>query len=337
MSFCGLIGIGKNSFSSSLTKGIQEIMNTNNKKFRKSTIVIPALALMVLTAGASATGAVAWFKATREVSATASTFTAASLTSALTITAKKGQGTEVVTKTVDQKSVATPDISLGTNYLCDASYDASDTQGDTIGKLYRSVLDPNNGSVTAFAVVPANGYDTTKVTNDGQHHIFYAVDWTYTFTYSTTNPDGSALLFDLSSTFDKNENVAAGFRIAFNNNDKTTYRVWANDEIYSYVNGTSSASTSTYPSTNIVQGDTTRVEDSSATATAAVNLPGYLGKFTSGDNAVTSIEIKCTAWYEGTDEAAVNNTKLAAGNPAIKASMKFYVRDLKRDLKKASV
>lgn len=301
-------------------------MNTNNKKFRKSTIVIPALALMVLTAGASATGAVAWFTATRQVTANASTFTAASTTSALTIEAAAGQGTTVATNKID--------VSVGTNYLCDASYDASYAQGTTIGKLYRSVLDDDGGNPTGFAEVSADGYDTQKKTNDGQHEIFYAVNWTYTFTYSTTNPAGSALLFDLSSTFSSAEKTAAGFRIAFNNinaddNNKNTYRVWTNSDTSTYVNGTDSASTATYSASYIAKNSTpyTRVSDATSSGTVRA-LPEYLGTFTNGASAVTSIQIRCTAWYEGTDPSVVVVENQLKDNPAITARMTFYVRDL---------
>ena len=130
----------------------------NNKKFRKSTIVIPALALMVLTAGASATGAVAWFTATRQVTATASTFTAASTTLALTITATAGQGT---TKVDSPTSGVDAAITLGSsgseNYLCDASYDASSD------KLYHSVL-ADDGTVSSFAEISDNAAETSKST-----------------------------------------------------------------------------------------------------------------------------------------------------------------------------
>ncbi|MDD6240038.1 MAG: hypothetical protein PUA93_00430 [Eubacteriales bacterium] len=300
----------------------------NNKKFRKSTIVIPALALMVLTAGASATGAVAWFTATRQVDATASTFTAASTTAALVISTTAGKGT-TTTSTSDSPNGT---VSLGTsgseNYLCDASFDASS------GKLYHSVLN-DEGTVESFAVIDTSteySYDTGKKTNDGSHSIFYAVDWTYTFTYSTTNPKGSALLFDRTSTFSETTGLPKGFRIAFVNTTDSNkpYRIWSNDATKTYVNGTATASTSTYGSTNIFQNDSSysRITDSSATSTTVATLPEYLGTFTSGSGAVTSIALKCTAWYEGTDSAVVNSNLTTGANRAITANMKFYVRDL---------
>ena len=317
-------------------------MNTNNKKFRKSTIVIPALALMVLTAGASATGAVAWFTATRQVTATASTFTAASTTAALGISTTKGQGTETTSTSTNPNGVVkvqtTPtDGTASDNYLCDASFDAIS------GKLYHTNLN-DDGKVGSFAVIDSSAadysYDTGKKTNDGSHEIFYAVDWTYTFSYQTTNPHGTALLLDRkTSTFSINTSLAAGFRIAFvNTATSAPYRVWTNSATSTYIKDTTASyDTSSslvydtsYDASHIVQTSTSysRVEDSSISSSNLASLPEYLGTFTSGSSPVNTITIKCTAWYEGTDSSVVNGNLTKTGNPAITANMNFYVRDL---------
>ena len=334
-------------------------MNTNNKKFRKSTIVIPALALMVLTVGASATGAVAWFTATRQVTATASTFTAASTTSALTIKTTHGQGTH--TSATDNTEANDGNVYVNTsnnttaataNYLCDASFDA------TSGKLYHSKLN-DDGKVDSFVEITNNlltgeDYKTGKKTNDSLHDIYYAVNWQYTFHYETTNPSGSALLFDLSSSFGStaSSGVSAGFRIAFVNTTDTTnkpYRVWTNDDVKTYVNSTTATyggdSTSltysaSYAAPYIIKTNSTytRISDSSyatsGTTNVVTSLAEYLGTFTpnsaasgSDSNAVKDITLKCTAWYEGSDPAVVNDQ--LDSQLAITASMKFYVRDLK--------
>ena len=319
-------------------------MNTNNKKFRKSTIVIPALALMVLTVGASATGAVAWFTATRQVTATASTFTAASTTSALTIKTTHGQGTH--TSATDNTEANDGNVYVNTsnnttaataNYLCDASFDA------TSGKLYHTNLN-DDGKVGSFAVIDSSvadySYDTGKKTNDGSHEIFYAVDWTYTFSYQTTNPHGTALLLDRkTSTFSINTSLAAGFRIAFvNTATSAPYRVWTNSATSTYIKDTTASyDTSSslvydtsYDASHIVQTSTSysRVEDSSISSGNLASLPEYLGTFTSGSSPVNTITIKCTAWYEGTDSSVVNGNLTKTGNQAITANMNFYVRDL---------
>jgi hypothetical protein len=327
-------------------------MNTNNKKFRKSTIVIPALALMVLTAGASATGAVAWFTATRQVTATASTFTAASTTAALSITATKGQGTEVVSNPSDANAGITLGASGSENYLCDASYDAAND------KLYHSVLN-DEGNVSSFAAIEDNAadsttktYDTGKKTNDGAHEIWYAVNWKFTFSYKTTNPAGSALFLDLKNTkFDKTDKVAPGFRIAFSQitgSSVSHYRVLANDTTNTYVNSSvsnSSSSYANYDASHITQDDVStysRKSDSTLSSSGLAALPEYLGTFTQGTSTttkdssgststkttvgVTSITLKCTAWFEGSDSAVINDN--LEGNAALKATLSFYVRDL---------
>ena len=332
-------------------------MNTNNKKFRKSTIVIPALALMVLTAGASATGAVAWFTATRQVEATASTFTAYSSTSDLTIATTKGQGTE--TDSTDAKKTGTVFVNTAksaapatANYLCDASYDV------VHDKLYSAVLD-DNGYVKSFSEITTKAsdssteisYDTGRKTNEGSHEIFYAVNWTYTFTYKTTNPNGSALLFDLNSSFGgTSKKVSKGFRIAFRNATGSVYRVWSNtaDNKTQYVDSAVTATTSVkdsstvwsanykeYTSPSVIQtvsDSTSRVADNT-NASSVTSLPQYLGTFTTASTsrekttaAVDTITLKCTAWYEGSDSAVVTEN-IEAGE-SLSADMKFYVRDL---------
>ena len=330
----------------------------NNKKFRKSTIVIPALALMVLTAGASATGAVAWFTATRQVTATASTFTAASTTLALTIKTTHGQGTHTSdvnngeandgTVYVNTSNAST---SANANYLCDASYDAVND------KLYHTVLD-DDGKVGSFAEITNNGltdttYNTGKKTNDGNHAIYYAVNWQYTFHYETTNPNGSALLFDRTSSFDQTSGLPTGFRIAFRQvvtpSETALYRVWTNSNTKTYVHSTSASYSSSSPSSVLTYDASyddshivktaassesySRVNDSSISSGNKESRSDYLGTFTTNtatsgqSNAVKDITIKCTAWYEGSDSNVINSN-LTSANQAITATMKFYVRDL---------
>ena len=306
----------------------------NNKKFRKSTIVIPALALMVLTAGASATGAVAWFTATRQVTASASTFTAASSTSALTLTTKAGQGTHTSSSTnadttdgLIYVNKANSGTASSANYLCDSSYDAVNDV------LYHSVLN-DEGNVTGFTGISNNTissttYNTGKKTNDGIHEIYYAVNWQFTFHYETTNPNGSALLFDLknSTIGGTTAGVSDGFRIAFKVG--SLYRVWTKDTTVTYVDSTISDSTSykSYGSSYVFQNDTSysRISDSVASSTVTAK-PEYLGTFTTGGSG-NDITIKCTAWYEGSDSKVVND-QLDTAQESLTASMHFYVRDL---------
>lgn len=237
------------------------------------------------------------------------------------------------------------------NYLCDASYDVAHD------KLYSAVLD-DNGYVKSFSEITTKvsgssteiSYDTGRKTNVGSHEIFYAVNWTYTFTYKTTNPNGSALLFDLNSSFGgTSTKVSKGFRIAFRNATGSVYRVWSNtdDKKTQYVDSAVTATTSVkgsstvwsanykeYTSPSVIQTvseSASRVADNT-NASSVTSLPQYLGTFTtastSGEettNAVDTITLKCTAWYEGSDSAVVTEN-IEAGE-SLSAIMKFYVRD----------
>ena len=157
------------------------------------------------------------------------------------------------------------------------------------------------------------------------------MNWTFTFGYQTTNPNGSALLFDLKdSNFNHADGVGAGFRIAFKTS--SNYRIWTNDNVKTYVDSSVSTATSSayksYSDSYVIQTSSSysRKADSTLSSSTVANTPEYLGTFTQGASGVKSIEIKCTAWYEGSDAAVVNNQLDA--QEAITATMKFYVRDL---------
>ena len=201
-----------------------------NKNFRKSAIVIPALALMVLTAGASATGAVAWFTANRAATANASTFTAYDPNGALTITATPNSenGTSLATDSQVNIQAQTGSSSNSVkSVLRDASYD------NVNQKLYRAVMNDDtssNTTPTRYSVV--NKYDTGNVvaTTTGQAtagaKVFYALSWDYTFKYNSINTNGSALFFDLTSSFSDtgtSNTIAKGFRIAFHATEGNHY------------------------------------------------------------------------------------------------------------------
>ncbi|MCI7132735.1 MAG: hypothetical protein MSA42_03270, partial [Mollicutes bacterium] len=64
------------------------------KKFKKSAVVIPALARIAVTAAASVSGTVAWFTANRAVSVSGDNFVAAKLDSSLAVALTGRVGTQ---------------------------------------------------------------------------------------------------------------------------------------------------------------------------------------------------------------------------------------------------
>ena len=273
------------------------------KNFKKSKFVIlPALATLVLTGVASVTGTVAWFTANRAVSVNTGNFNVQDENSSLAITATAGNGTSVNGTTVNPTGV-----------LTDASFDLTNVWTDIPS-------DEAGAQPTTFAKVTNADYKTgSTVTSDaGTKDVYYAVDWTYTLTLTTATSKNVDLFFDLSSAFSGNvdNDVSDGFRIAFVAGGENI--VWGKDSTATHVSSENKADATfaTYVTTNT--GYVKRNDE----AEGATNASEYLGTFTS---TVTSITIKCTAWYEGTDSAVVSGKSATALN----ANIKFYVRTAK--------
>ena len=312
---------------------------------KKLGVLVSSLALVAVTAMAGVTGTAAWFTANRTNSATASTFTAKAPNGNLTITAQGiankgttvGEGQDETTK----KTVLVKDnTNTGTlvNYLRDASFDA------TTGTLYRANIDDSyssatnsstNATVKSYSVV--TDYDTGSSVSVGSetHKLYYAVSWTFTFSYSNPNTHGSALFFDpANSNFGINSaQISKGFRIAMNNYtasgatvNASDYLVWANGTVKTHVSGSTSEDTATYDDANFVSAGQTSYDRSydGIEKTTAEGKRDYIGTFKASSDAIT---VTCTAWYEGTDQGNVNNTAVATAE-ALTATMAFYVVDL---------
>ena len=274
-------------------------------KLKKSAVVIPALARIAVTAAASVSGTVAWFTANRVVSATAGTFTAYDDNGSLAITATAGKGTTVT----NSKNVSV----LGV--LTDASFDFTN--------VWTDVRDADGNAPTAFMKVTDANYKTGS-TNKANKEVYYAVDWTYTITLtSKTNDDNAVdLFFDLRSEFEGRaaDDTSNGFRIAMvagEGNNKQQL-VWGVDETKTHVSAENNAQ-ALFDANEYTQTVSTYSKRADGGADAS-NAKEYLGTFTPTS---TSINITCTAWYEGTDSAVVSgNTR-----SSLSATRKFYARD----------
>ena len=325
------------------------------KKFKKSAVVIPALARIAVTAAASVSGTVAWFTANRSVTVNASNFTAQSQNGNLTISLVDNSllgVTKDTTDTTDSKSVNRAADSV----LTDASFD--------LENLYTKERD-DGGNVTGFknlGVIKVDNSDKSgKVFNSNWSAnagsgvtLYYAVSWTWNFTYTfTSDTTDMALYFDLgessfafteqkvsNQTVDMNgshqdsytADVSKGFRLAMVSNaaNEPHNIVWAPEgaNVKSHVNGTAKENTPAFSDSEFhADLDTTGykkakdvLKDTDNQISAQNNSYCYLGRLT---KAANNFDVVCTAWFEGTDEINVINT---AQNVAVSATQKFYVR-----------
>ena len=166
---------------------------------KKTKVIIPALAMMAVTAAAGISGSVAWFTANRVATVTAGTFAVVSTTSNLSVTTASGVGTNAV----DNTSVTpnTHAITTLTNYkLTDASLDHA--------VVAHSIIAPDiTGEIaeTATALADANGSITSNpvgnMVRDKDQLVFTAFTWDITFTVAFGNSANFdlGLFLDLSS------------------------------------------------------------------------------------------------------------------------------------------
>ncbi len=284
-------------------------------KFKKSKIIVPALALITATTVASVTGTVAWFTASRTITATASQFQAEAEGGNLTITTSALQGTKTDTDT--SKAVVDGKLTHG-------SYDYSNLYSPTLldetVTSFNQLGDANNNTNAWLAYTKT---DNTKV--------WYGVAWKWTITYAPVNTsDQVAVIIDQSTSgYDQTSGVAGGFEIAMKTNlEGGTKLVYGNDEHKGHVTGTASTATngdfSADSGSKYLKKTTsyTKLADKLANS----NYTADNGFIAILDSTAKSVEITCVAWYEGTDSVVVTSNLTEEGNPAISATFNFYSR-----------
>lgn len=287
-----------------------------NKKFNKSKVIVPALAVIALTTTASVTSTVAWFTANRAVSATAAQFQATNTSSSLSIALGDTKSANITAGA----ATATSNAVTVSGLLADASYDFT--------KVYTKTLD-DAGNVTGYKdVTDAN--DTGIVVNGKK--VYYYASWQWVMTLN--NPD-TAHKFGLFSdaaftapTSGDDVDAATGFRVALKSSVTTHNVVYANGETKTHITA-KDVTTPGSASTGDFSTDTdTQFEHVNATLPDAIKDysdtdTGYLGDFTM-INGSGEITVTCTAWFEGTD-ASVSNA--ATAFTAVTSSFNFYVRE----------
>ena len=301
---------------------------------KKSKIIIPALGMLLLSTAASVSGTVAWFTTVSTAQANVTSFAVRKLGGDLDYSTSVGTGT----KLHDAEDAKSAIELAGTDpALCDSSY-------DHLAKLdYKA-----NSNATAFTALNS---DESNWTVSGTNMVtYYAVSWTYTFTY-TFGGDSTAvnLYFDSQGSTVSAQKVDGtaigasgnqtykGFRMAFINASASRSVVWAknqtaanckfvdSDTTVAYTDGVPTyTNNGVYTNVNSASAQGTLL-DSTGLAIVSENGSGstaradYLGQFTSVANTVT---IKCVAWYEGTDPNVVNESEM----DKVTCVLNFYTR-----------
>lgn len=288
-------------------------------KFKKSKIIVPALALITATTVASVTGTVAWFTATRAVSVSTNEFVATKLESKLNVNCSAGVGT-----TASNASVTV------NGKLTHGSYDAKTSAS---GSLYvAKINDTDTTKIDEYkdlgierdtqqktATTSENKW-LARFTEDSQ--TWYGVSWKMTFSleenttgqtdYLIFDPSGSS--YNIAST----TTTAPGIRIALMTESQCI--VFGNSDTKTHTKGTQSTDVESF--TNYVKAGTTvtKLADDGDTVSSSNYTLGSVSK-------TTSLDVTCVAWYEGSDTNVadkIGETEITMST--VTSTLAFYTR-----------
>lgn len=301
---------------------------------KKSKILIPAFAVLALSVGASVTGTVAWFTASRSATF-GSTFATKDLEGSLSVKSTGLIGTTEGTSgniTVDgglyHGSYDAQKGALGNLYL--PTFGDETVEGKPVINGYNSRGNVENGKTgakpTTGTEISSTWYAGQTKANDGVN-AWYAVAWSMKVSLVNPNPASEDYLFVSfkGSKFTGEGDTIKGLRIAFMTSESFT--VVAGDEASSHVihsgvvDGTHEIGsfTGNYDNTTNygVNGENYAEANDSTSETLKSNK-GYLGKI---DHA-NGIEVTAVAWFEG------ENPNVATGKALsdVSASIKVYSR-----------
>lgn len=202
---------------------------------KKSKIIIPAAAILALSVGASVTGTVAWFTASRTVSFGVSNMAVINTAGDLGVSLTASTGTKI--------SSSEESTSVELSYLRDASYDA------IADKAYVATLNSDGSKVTGTRNVEktlAESVSITEGSSSSYKNVYVINEWTATF--KTSSVAVNYLYFNPTNTVSKIDGTGLGeksvykaVRVAMRNtaeDDKHTV-IWApytTDSSVYYVN-----------------------------------------------------------------------------------------------------
>ena len=284
------------------------------KKFKKSSVIVPALARIAVTAAASVSGTVAWFTATRKVTGTMSNFQAEADGGDLTITTAALMGT----KPSDAQGV------IVDGKLTHGSFDYAN--------LYAPVL--LDGEVTAFTNKGGVANNTENAwlayTKTDTTKVWYGVAWKWTISYAAVNStDKIAVIIDqFTSGYDSANKTAGGFEIARTTGTNGIKLVYGNDDHAGHVTNTDTTTGTGNFKTEVGSHYLTKSTGykKKADKQSEKSYKADEGYIATLDSTHSSVEVTCVAWYEGTDPVVV--TSYLEGNPAITATFNFYSRSI---------
>ena len=303
---------------------------------KKSKLIVPAaLAVMLLSTAASVTGTVAWFSSNRSLEVSTNDFSVKSIDGNLKVVGSNPINTNAITFSNNSTSGATEIVQIATNYLLtDGSYDHANDQ------IYRNKY--KTGETGPVAVTVGNDEaDYARIIGD--KHYYFAVYWTFTFTYEGGDGSNTNLYFDPTSVATATQGTAGssaslhtyiGYRMAFCST--STKKVWApfksTSDTCNYVTTSNNTivETGTYAAGALLCGQGSSntaftstaadtVQDLASVETASSSAVNCLGQFTS---STTSLAFKCVVWYEGTDPNVVETASM----DKVSTTLKFFTR-----------
>ena len=303
-------------------------------KFKKSKIIVPALALITATTAASVTGTVAWFTAARTATVSASTFETKALSTSLTVKSTKLVGTTNVDTTASATSSITVDGAIthgsynaiannaGILYVANVDEDAKVTSFSSYGTVSDATAKAENPTATEHSKWWAGSYADGSTTKN----IWYAVAWQMEFTAGHAADDSLSLFIDYSScTFGEGNTggtTLPGLRIAFITS--TNYKVMGGEDETNHATGTTKSDLGTFGDNYNVVADSSyaKAEDK----TTFTTNKGYLGAMTkakTGDTTST-LTVTAVAWFEGESSTIVTSDSTIMSK--VNASLAFYTR-----------
>lgn len=307
---------------------------------KKSKIIVPALAVLLLSTAASVTGTVAWFTANRVFQTSITNFAVTSLDGELDCAFTAGVGTELADSAlVNEKDKNNKKIVVSDHYLlADSSLNGKqlwtnvgDANADATGAYQSIVADVTDANETAL-LAATNTYTTPSSYTE---KVLWAFTFKMTFGYTYSGDHTPVNLFfdndSAKSIVEKTNHDAAvdgketykGFRIAFICGDRTL--IWADNQtgtnVKQVTSTDASAAIATTATSGVIASDTTvpaKPADKSASQSSRVDFIGQIPYAASNAH----LDVWVVAWYEGTDPNVIS----ASSKDTVSVSMGFYSR-----------
>ncbi len=308
-------------------------------KFKKSKIIVPALALITATTVASVTGTVAWFTAARVATVNASTFETKALEANLLVKSTALVGTTASESTATASSTVTVN-----GAMTHGSYNAQANNGNYSGELYVANIDEDakvssfssHGNLTAAQTNATNPTAETHSTwwagsyteSSNSKNIWYGVAWQMDFSSVHSADDTLSLFVDYKScTFtDSKEGgtTMQGLRIALMTGSVVRV-LGGNSTETNHVKGINSTEVEKFATGVYNYVGTQSQYTKAADKTDFSSNVGLLGAMTVDTSKTNStLTVTAVAWFEGEDGSIVAGQNTVMSKVA--ASLSFYTR-----------